>query len=128
MDKKQAYLITLENGETGLRVLDSDLEFFNPKGGSRSKTRWGPQQVVHDSKYTERENHQLKTYFDRLAAELEGAEAIVLYGPAGTNAQFKKRLDQAHPKVASRVRDVLTADSMTEGQMQALVRDYFKDD
>ncbi|MDX1333325.1 MAG: hypothetical protein R3252_09870 [Robiginitalea sp.] len=126
MDKKQAYLVTVDQGKTATQTLESGLEFFNPKGGSRSKTRWGPQQVVHDSKYTERENHQLRAYFDNLAKALNKADAIVLYGPAGTNIQFKKRLDAAYPQIASRVRDVLTADSMTEGQMQALIRDYFE--
>ncbi|MFZ9005039.1 MAG: hypothetical protein EP302_07420 [Bacteroidetes bacterium] len=127
MDRKQAYLVTVEEGQTQMQTLESGLEFYNPKGGSRSKTRWGPQQVVHDSKYTERENHQLRTYFDNLAKALKAADAIVLYGPAGTNAHFKKRLDKFHPGIACRVRDVLTADSMTEAQVQALVRDYFED-
>ena len=127
MDRKQAYLVTVEQGQTKMKTLESGLEFYNPKGGSRSKTHWGPQQVVHDSKYTERENHQLRTYFDNLSKALKAADAIVLYGPAGTNAQFKKRLDKSHPGIASRVRDVLTADSMTEAQVQALVRDYFAD-
>ena len=126
MDKKQAYLVTLDQGKTAIQTLESGLEFFNPRGGSRSKTRWGPQQVVHDSKYTERENHQLRSYFDDLAKALKEADAIVLYGPAGTNVQFKKRLDGEYPEIASRVGDVLTADSMTEGQMQALIRDYFE--
>jgi hypothetical protein len=127
MDRKQAYLVTVERGQTTMKTLESGLEFFNPKGGSRSKTRWGPQQVVHDSKYTQRENHQLRAYFDNLAKALKLADAIVLYGPAGTNAQFKKRLDKSYPDMASRVMDVLTADSMTEAQMKALVREYFED-
>jgi hypothetical protein len=126
LDKKQALLVSLENGQTGIQTIPSELEFFNPKGGSRSKTRWGPQQVVHDSKYTERENHQLKQYFDRLADALRGADAIVLFGPAGTNSQFKNRLDEAYPQLAVRVRDVLTSDSLTENQVKALVRDYFE--
>ena len=128
MDKKQAYLVTVEQGKTATMTLESDLEFYNPRGGSRSKTRWGPQQVVHDSKYSEREHHQLRAYFDDLAKALNKADAIVLYGPAGTNVQFKKRLDSEYPEMATRVRDVLTADSMTEGQMQALIRDYFEND
>jgi len=126
MDKKQAYLVTVDHGQTAIRTLESGLEFYNPRGGSRSKTRWGPQQVVHESKYTERANHQLRGYFDDLAKELKESDAIVLFGPAGTNIQFKKRLDGAYPAIASRVRDVLTADSMTEGQIQALIRDYFE--
>lgn len=126
MDKKEAYVVSLENGKTEIKNVASELEFFNPKGGSRSKTRWGPQQVVHDSKYTERENHQLRDYYDHLAEELKEADAIVLYGPARTKADFKKRLDQVHAAIGVKVKDVLTADSMTSNQVKALIRDYFE--
>ena len=125
MDKQQAYIIGLDQDPPSIRTLASELEFFNPKGGSRSKTRWGPQQVVHDSKYTEREKHQLKRYFENLASQLSNSEALVLYGPADTKQQFKRFLDDRHPGISARVRDVLSADSMTENQMKALVREYF---
>ncbi|MGB5314999.1 MAG: hypothetical protein WBN56_03285 [Robiginitalea sp.] len=126
MDKKEAYVVSVSQGETTMHTVPSELEFFNPKGGSRSKTRWGPQQVVHDSRYTERETHQLHTYYDRLADELRDADAIVLFGPAGTNSDFKKRLDAEYPAIGARVRDVRTADSMTSNQVKALVREYFQ--
>ncbi|MGB5507440.1 hypothetical protein, partial [Robiginitalea sp.] len=116
MDKKEAFVVSVNQGETTMHTVPSDLEFFHPKGGSRSKTRWGPQQVVHDSRYTERETHQLRAYYDLLADELREADAIVLFGPAGTNAEFKKRLDAEYPAIGARVRDVLTADSMTSNQ------------
>ncbi len=125
MDKQQAYVIGLDTDPPGMEVLESELEFFNPKGGSRSKTRWGPQQVVHDSKYTEREKHQLKRYFEKLASHLRDAGDLVLYGPADTKQQFKRFLDDHHPKLSAHVRDVLPADSMTDNQMKALVREYF---
>ncbi|MGB5653995.1 MAG: hypothetical protein WBM56_09210 [Robiginitalea sp.] len=126
MDKKEAYVVSVSQGETAMHTVPSELEFFNPKGGSRSKTRWGPQQVVHDSRYTERETHQLHRYYDRLADELRDADAIVLFGPAGTNSDFKKRLDAEYPAIGARVRDVRTADSMTSNQVKALVREYFQ--
>lgn len=126
MDKKEAFVVSVNQGETTMQTVPSDLEFFNPKGGSRSKTRWGPQQVVHDSRYTEREIHQLREYYDVLANKLREADAIVLFGPAGTNSDFKKRLDEKYPEVGARVRDVLIADSMTSNQVQALIREYFE--
>lgn len=125
MDKQQAYIIGLDADPPSMRVLESELEFFNPKGGSRSKTRWGPQQVVHDSKYTEREKHQLKRYFENLASQLADTGDMVLYGPADTKQHFKRFLDEQHPRIAANVKDVLPADSMTENQMKALVREYF---
>lgn len=126
MDKKEAFVVSVNQGETTMQTVPSDLEFFNPKGGSRSKTRWGPQQVVHDSRYTERETHQLREYYDRLTDKLREADAIVLFGPAGTNSDFKKRLDEKYPEVGARVKDVLIADSMTSNQVQALIREYFE--
>jgi hypothetical protein len=126
MDKKEAFVVTVTDGETKMRTIASDVEFFNPKGGSRSKTPWGPQQVVHDDRYTARETQQLNRYYDSLTEMLGDAEAIVLFGPAGTNAEFKKRLDAVHPGVGARVKDVLTADSMTANQVKALIREYFQ--
>lgn len=126
MDKKEAFVVTVADGDTKMRTISSDVEFFNPKGGSRSKTPWGPQQVVHDDRYTARETHQLHRYYDSLANALEDAEVIVLFGPAGTNAEFKKRLDEVHPAIGARVKDVLTADSMTANQVKALIRKYFE--
>jgi stalled ribosome rescue protein Dom34 len=82
--------------------------------------------VVHDSRYTERETHQLREYYDRLADKLRDADAIVLFGPAGTNSDFKKRLDEEYPAISARIQDVLTADSMTSNQVQALIREYFE--
>jgi hypothetical protein len=126
MDKKEAFVVSLGEDTTEMRTVASEVEFFNPKGGSRSKTRWGPQQVVHDSKYLEREKQQLRAYFDRLADELKEADALVLFGPGGTNTEFKKRLDESHPDIGAKVQDVLKADSMTPNQVKALVRAYFE--
>ena len=68
----------------------------------------------------------MKRYFESLAKRLTDSENLVLYGPAETAQRFKRFLDERHPQIAGRVRDVLPADSMTENQMKALVRDYFK--
>ena len=71
IDKEKAHIITLEGEKDFFKTIESDVEFFNVRGGSRSKTRWGPQQVVQDSRYLEREKHQLKAYFDDVAGEVE---------------------------------------------------------
>ena len=88
LDKEKAHLVTLQNEDVRFNTIYSEIDFFNPKGGSRSKTRWGPQDVVQDSKYLEREKHQLKSYFKELAKTMEDAEAIAIFGPADTNAKF----------------------------------------
>jgi chaperonin cofactor prefoldin len=125
LDKEKAHLVTLQNEDVRFNTIYSEIDFFNPKGGSRSKTRWGPQDVVQDSKYLEREKHQLKSYFKELAKTMEDAEAIAIFGPADTNAKFFKELNENYKTLALKVRTVEKADSMTENQVKALVREFF---
>lgn len=125
LDKEKAHLVTLKNEDVRFKTIFSQIEFFHPKGGARSKTRWGPQDVVQDSKYLEREKHQLKLYFKELAKTMEDAEAIAIFGPANTNDKFYKELKENFKTLALKVKTVEKADSMTENQVKAMVRNFF---
>ena len=125
LDKEKAHLVTLKNEDVSFRTIYSEIEFFHPKGGARSKTKWGPQDVVQDSKYLEREKHQLKSYFTVLAKSIEDAEAIAIFGPADTNAKFYKELDENYKTLVLKVKTVEKVDSMTENQVKAMVRNFF---
>lgn len=125
MDKEKAHIVTLsKEGET-FETVNSEVEFFNPKGGSRSKTRWGPQEVVQDSKYLEREKHQMQRYFNNIVPHIEKADEIAIFGPADTGQKFNKSLESNHTALAEKVKNVQKADSMTHNQVKALVRDFF---
>ena len=127
LDKEKAHFVILKKGNESLYTINSEVEFFNPKGGSRSKSRWGPQDVVQDSTYTEREKHQLKSYFDSInqALKKEAPQELALFGPGSTYAQFKKWLEDNQRDMADRIRTAQKADSMTQNQFKALVRDTF---
>jgi len=127
MDKEKAHIVRLKKEQEEFETIYSELEFFNPKGGSRTRnTKWGPQDVVQDSKYLEREKHQLKNYFNKLANAIGDVDAIALFGPADTNEKFRKELVQNHKALAAKLKTVEKADSMTQNQIQALVRNYFR--
>lgn len=126
LDKEKAHIVVLNNGPEKMHTIYSDLEFFNPKGGSRSKTKWGPQEVVHDSKYLEREKHQIREYFNTLAELVKGTDELALFGPADTAEKFRKYLDEKFQPLASKVKTVTKADSMTDNQVKALVRNFYE--
>ena len=86
----------------------------------------GPQDVVQDSKYLEREKHQFKVYFKEIASEIEGSDGILIFGPAEVKDKFKKELESSYEEINVKVKDVQTADSMTDNQVKAWARDYFK--
>ena len=125
MDKQEAKGVVLNNDKESFFNIPSELDFFNPKGGSRSKTKWGPQDVVQDSKYLEREKHQLKKYFEEIAEQVSDADEIVIFGPAETPDKFLDALKTRHSRLAEKVKKKETADSMTENQIKALVKKSF---
>lgn len=125
LDKERAHVVTLTEKGENFKTILSELEFFNPKGGSRSEAKWGPQDVVQDSKYLEREKHQLRRYFQNIADTIDAADSIALFGPGDTNDKFKKELKENYPLLDQKVKTVTKVDSMTDNQVKALVRDYF---
>ncbi|MGB5500468.1 MAG: hypothetical protein WBM77_16170 [Maribacter sp.] len=126
LDKEKAHLVTLTEDSEKFETIVSEIEVFRPHGGSGTKSaKWGPQDVVQDSRYLEREKHQYKVYFKDLAKSLKTADAIALFGPAETAAKFKKELDENYRSLAAKVKSVTKVDSMTNNQIKKLVREFF---
>ena len=126
LDKEKAHMVTLIEDSEKFETIVSDIEVFHPKGGSGTKSaKWGPQDVVQDSKYLEREKHQYKIYFKNLVNFVKTADAFALFGPAETAAMFKKELDENYPLLAAKVKTVTKADSMTDNQIKKLIREFF---
>ncbi len=127
MDKEKAHIVSLDGEKEEFETIMSGLDFYKPSGGSRTKSaKWGPQDVVQDSKFLEKEKHQLKKYFSNLVDGIGDADAIALFGPADTNEKFRKELTSNHRALAAKLKIVEKVDSMTQNQIKALVKDYFK--
>jgi hypothetical protein len=94
LDKEKAHIVTLEHNSEIIRTVPSNIEHFHIHGGSGPRFKGGPQDVVQDSKYLEREKHQRKAYFNTLIPFLQSSDQIVLFGPAQTAnklAQFERK-------------------------------------
>lgn len=125
IDKEKAHIVTVKSNKDTMKTIHSEVENYHVKGGSRSKTPWGPHQVVKDSTYMEREKHQLKKYFNEVASAIADADSIVIYGPAETNLKLEKELKENYKDIAKKVLKVEKADSMTTNQVKALIRDFY---
>lgn len=126
LDKEKAHFVWLSKDVEFFETIDSDIEVFHPSGGSGTKSaKWGPQDVVQDSKYLEREKHQYNDYFKLLVKNLKDANAIALFGPAETVEKFNKDLIKSHPLLAKRVECVKKVDSMTKNQIKKMVREFY---
>lgn len=127
LDKEKAIIVTLHNGDISVNTLLSNVEYFHVSGGSGTRLKGGPQDVIQDSKYLEREKLQLKTYFKNLATEIKDVDALVLFGPAEIKDKFNKALNASYKDLSAKVKDVVTADSMTKRQVKAWVKAFYKE-
>ena len=125
LDKNKALIVTLEEGNETLKSISSNMDHYNVHGGSGTPQKGGPQNVVHDSKYLEREQQQFKAYFKSISKEINNTDALVIFGPAGTNEKLSKELHENYQHLGSKIKGVRKADSMTDNQVKAWVRDFF---
>ncbi|PWK20685.1 hypothetical protein [Xanthomarina spongicola] len=126
LDKNKAHIVTIENGVETLHTITSNVDHYRIHGGSGTRFKGGPQDVVQDSKYLDREKQQLKKYFKSLASEIKDTDALVIFGPAETNKKFNEELHNNYKPLITKIKAVKKADSMTENQVKAWVRDFFK--
>lgn len=126
LDKTKAFIVILESGNETMSSISSNIEHFKVSGGSGTKFKGGPQDVIQDSKYLERKKHQFKAYFKNIVSKIENSDAIVIFGPATTNQKFKKELEEHYQELNAKVKDVIKVDSMTDNQVKSLVINFFK--
>lgn len=126
IDKEKALIVTLENKTEKFITIKSEVENYHPSGGFGLGYKGSPQDAMAENKYMEREKNQLKSYFKNLVNEIKDADAIVIFGPAQTGEKFRKELDEQYKDVSAKVKGLQKADSMTDNQIIAWVKDFYK--
>ncbi|WP_242084903.1 hypothetical protein [Aestuariivivens sediminis] len=126
IDKKEAIIVTLNHEKVRLNTILSNIELFHVHGGSGTRLKGGPQDVVQDRKYLEREKHQMKRYFDDIISEIKEANTIVIFGPSEMGQKLHKEIELNHNVLAGKIVEVAKADSMTKNQIKTWVQSFFK--
>lgn len=125
MDKKKAIIVTFKNENIEIQEINSEIDDFRPHGGSGSRIKGGPQDVVQDSKYLEKEKNQFKLYFKKLIPFIEDSDQAIILGPSLSGLKFSKELRAKNPSLYSKIISVNKADNMTINQLKARMKKEF---
>lgn len=125
LDLERAYVYHLQKGQNDFEIIASEVEHYHLVGGSGSSTPYGPQEAVSEKKFLERKKQQKRDYFKRVAQHLRGSMEVVLMGPAETKLELSEYLDKTHGRPYNLHKPV-TQDSMTENQVKATIRDFYR--
>ncbi|MBK7870222.1 MAG: hypothetical protein IPJ74_05795 [Saprospiraceae bacterium] len=124
LDSREAFVVQLNKNDAVVLHIESDIENFNVVGGCRSKTLWGPQESVSESKYLGRRQHQEKNYFESLMDAVKDADELYVCGPAEAKIGLTKAIEASttfHPNLLG----VETIDSMSQNQIVAHIKAFF---
>jgi hypothetical protein len=125
LDFREANLITLRGKSETFETILSEIDTSRPKGGSRSKTPWGPMETVSEKAHLERRKHEEKIYFDKIIDAVKDADEVYIFGPAQAKEGLVKAIKEKSNLFQPWLGDVETSDSMTKNQKIAQVRDFF---
>ena len=125
IDREEAHVITYRNQQWHMETVNSEIDHFNIRGGSRSSTPYGPQDVVSEKKLLERRIHQEKNFFIRLYPMIQEADEILLFGPGEIKNKLARQIS-SEPRFHKILVNTETADSITKNQKVAFVREYFQ--
>ena len=94
--------------------------------GIRSTAPYESQQVPADDSRERRFTGHLNIYYDAVIACVRNAESILIFGPGEAKHELKKRLERK--KLGGRIVGVETIDKMSDRQVAAKVRQYFREE
>jgi hypothetical protein len=134
LDRKKAVVVTLNRNQEPFSGNRDMVEFIESgvermvrlSGGSRSrKTPYGPQEIAVDGKQEDRRKLQLRKYYGEIKRRLKDADGILLFGPGEAKLELKKEIEKSK-ELADRIKRIETSDKMTDRQVMAKVKEFFK--
>ena len=126
LDYRDAYIVFINNGSEKTLHLTSHIDESHPVGGSGTSTPYGAQEAISETKYLNRRQQQEKQYYLSIIEKLSPRDGIYIMGPS----QAKIGLEQEMSKKPGQAGEILAVEScnrITDNQIKAKVRDFFKD-
>ncbi len=125
IDTKKAVIICLEEDNHTLKTIDSLIE-SNERipGEGRWFTRFGNQFLNFEKKKRNRRNSEVKKFLTIIKTEIKDSDELVLFGPASMKKELVKIIHE-DSQLSPMLKGVKTADSMSDNQLVAWVKNYF---
>jgi hypothetical protein len=126
IDHRKAVIVLVGPAEEHTVFIDSNVEkHLERSGDSPLKGPYESRQVPPDDRRQMALTGELNAYYDAVIAAVRNVESLIIFGPGEAKGEIKKRLEKH--MLGGQVAAVETVDKMTDRQIAAKVRDYFRD-
>jgi len=129
IDQKEANIITVGDDDSiSSKTIYSDVETrVRIEGEKKQFGRFGDQYLVDEKGKKNRIEEYTGRYLNKVIKEFEGADQIMIFGPAQTKKKLSKLMLE-DPDLNAKLKETRASDNMTHNQKMAYVKDYFKTD
>lgn len=124
IDHKQAIVVLLTDGGEQTKKVAFDIgQLVQTKGKSPAKHKHRRNDFIPDDRLERKTASDRQDYYDDVIAGIQGADALLILGPAEAKTELSQRI--AAKKVKGLAVALETADKMTDRQLLAKVRQSF---
>ncbi|MBI5032148.1 MAG: hypothetical protein HZB51_16580 [Chloroflexi bacterium] len=117
IDHRESVIVTVIGKAEETKRIASNMEKHVRFSGAAQASS---EEDIQDNKFS----GHLNKYYDKVIASIRDAESILIFGPGEAKVELKKQLEKEG--LGSRIVATEPVDKMTEHQIAAKVRQYFK--
>jgi len=126
VDHGKAIIVELMHGSHKVIHIESDIEgHFRLKDSPQSVNPSNLQGNTIESKMDSRYHKHLNIYFHNIIDLLKDAKHIFIFGPGEAKIKLKKQIEK-NKLLSSKISDIEAVDKLTEPQIIAKVKKYYK--
>lgn len=133
IDTSKAIVVDIENGSEKVTEIQSDVvtrqvdrEDLEPTDVEKGSFM-GHQHISNENRFEEKKKHQLSDFIEEVMEHLKTSKEAYLFGPAELKNKLAKAIKENTLLRKLKLIGVETADSMTDNQVVAKVKEAFKD-
>jgi hypothetical protein len=125
VDHEKAFIVMLSNGKEKVSTIKSNIVgHVRLSGGSRTKSPFGPQDVVSEKRVEEKRKHYMQDYYQEVIQNIRTADKFLIIGPGEAKIELKKEIGKLK-ELSRKISKIEPSDKLTERQLLAKVKDYF---
>jgi len=124
IDRREAIIVILTEGEEEIRHINSSSEnFTRESGNSHAPNSEGLIGFTVEDQRDRKYANRLNKYYDEVISVIRGADSIQIFGPGEAKGELERRIGRSRLK--ARMPATEATDKMTDHQISAKVREHF---
>ena len=126
IDTSKAIIVSLRDGKDHMKEIESNIEnsVYHEKEGNKG-TFSGSHHSDSETKFDERKKNQMNLFLKDVIDQVKDADELYIFGPAETKTKLRQKILDKYPTEAVKLKSVETADSMTQNQIVAKVKEFY---